>query len=131
MTTVPLIHAKNLTRIFDATPGRPPIRAVDGLSVSIPASARRVALVGPDGAGKSTLMRLVCGLEVPDDGWVEVLGQTPDPDDEGFLETVAYMPQSLGLYKDLSVIENLELFGTLRGAKPMHEGMTLEAHYQL
>lgn len=130
MTTVPLIHAKNLTRIFDATPGRPPIRAVNGLSVSIPASARLVALVGPDGAGKSTLMRLVCGLEVPDDGWVEVLGQTPDPDDEGFLETVAYMPQSLGLYKDLSVIENLELFGTLRGAKPMHEGMTLEAHYQ-
>lgn len=130
MTSRPLIDAKNLTRIFDAAPGRPPIRAVDGLTISIPASARLVALVGPDGAGKSTLMRLVCGLEVPDHGYIEVLGQAPDPDDERFLETVAYMPQSLGLYKDLSVIENLELFGTLRGAKPMKAGMSLVEHYR-
>ena len=130
MTSRPLIDAKNLTRIFDAVPGRPPIRAVDSLTISIPASARLVALVGPDGAGKSTLMRLVCGLEVPDHGYIEVLGQAPDPDDERFLETVAYMPQSLGLYKDLSVIENLELFGTLRGAKPMKAGMSLAEHYR-
>lgn len=130
MTSRPLIDAKNLTRIFDAAPGRPPIRAVDSLTISIPASARLVALVGPDGAGKSTLMRLVCGLEVPDHGYIEVLGQAPDPDDERFLETVAYMPQSLGLYKDLSVIENLELFGTLRGAKPMKAGMSLAEHYR-
>lgn len=130
MTSRPLIDAKNLTRIFDAAPGRPPIRAVDSLTISIPASARLVALVGPDGAGKSTLMRLVCGLEVPDHGYIEVFGQAPDPDDERFLETVAYMPQSLGLYKDLSVIENLELFGTLRGAKPMKAGMSLAEHYR-
>ena len=130
MTSRPLIDAKNLTRIFDAAPGRPPIRAVDSLTISIPASARLVALVGPDGAGKSTLMRLVCGLEVPDHGYIEVFGQAPDPDDERFLETVAYMSQSLGLYKDLSVIENLELFGTLRGAKPMKAGMSLAEHYR-
>lgn len=130
MTSRPLIDAKNLTRIFDAAPGRPPIRAVDSLTISIPASARLVALVGPDGAGKSTLMRLVCGLEAPDHGYIEVFGQAPDPDDERFLETVAYMPQSLGLYKDLSVIENLELFGTLRGAKPMKAGMSLVEHYR-
>lgn len=58
-----------------------PIRAVDGISLKAggaEASDRLIALVGPDGAGKSTFIRLLCGLEAPDEGRLSVLGTTPD-----------------------------------------------------
>mgnify|MGYP002327990636 FL=1 len=87
-----------------------------------------VALIGPDGAGKSTLMQMICGLVGQDSGSLSVLGRTPDPDDEDFVNAVGYMPQTLGLYKDLSVMENMKLFGALKGTKPP-EGMTIEAYY--
>lgn len=127
--TTSAVAVNDLTRVFAQSGGRAPIRAADGLTFEVPASARLVALVGPDGAGKSTLMRLLCGLENPDGGAVRIFGRRPDPDDEAFLEAVAYMPQSLGLYKDLSVMENLELFGALKGARP-EDGRTTIEHYR-
>ncbi len=72
-------------------------------------------LVGPDGAGKTTLMRLVAGLLVPTSGKIEVDGLNPDRDSARLRDYIGYMPQKFGLYEDLSVQENLELHADLRG----------------
>ena len=127
MTTF-VIEASSLCRVFASEDGREPVRAVDGVTFAVPPEARLVALIGPDGAGKSTLMQMICGLVGQDSGSLSVLGRTPDPDDEDFVNAVGYMPQTLGLYKDLSVMENMKLFGALRGTKPP-EDMTIEAYY--
>lgn len=124
--TTSVIEASALCRVFASEDGREPVRAVDGVTFAVPPEARLVALIGPDGAGKSTLMQMICGLVGQDSGSLSVLGRTPDPDDEDFVNAVGYMPQTLGLYKDLSVMENMKLFGALRGTKPP-EGMTIEA----
>ena len=126
--TTSVIEASALCRVFASEDGREPVRAVDGVTFAVPPEARLVALIGPDGAGKSTLMQMICGLVGQDSGSLSVLGRTPDPDDEDFVNAVGYMPQTLGLYKDLSVMENMKLFGALRGAKPP-EDMTIEAYY--
>lgn len=126
--TTSVIEASSLCRVFASEDGREPVRAVDGVTFAVPPEARLVALIGPDGAGKSTLMQMICGLVGQDSGSLSVLGRTPDPDDEDFVNAVGYMPQTLGLYKDLSVMENMKLFGALRGTKPP-EGMTIEAYY--
>lgn len=126
--TTSVIEASALCRVFASEDGREPVRAVDGVTFAVPPEARLVALIGPDGAGKSTLMQMICGLVGQDSGSLSVLGRTPDPDDEDFVNAVGYMPQTLGLYKDLSVMENMKLFGALRGTKPP-EGMTIEAYY--
>ena len=126
--TSSVIEASALCRVFASEDGREPVRAVDGVTFAVPPEARLVALIGPDGAGKSTLMQMICGLVGQDSGSLSVLGRTPDPDDEDFVNAVGYMPQTLGLYKDLSVMENMKLFGALRGAKPP-EDMTIEAYY--
>lgn len=104
------------------------VRAADELSFSIPEGVRCIALIGPDGAGKSTLMKMLCGLEVPDEGRIEVLGTTPDPEDESFVGRVSFMPQSLGLYKDLSCEENLRTFALLRGRPAGETPEALAAH---
>ena len=72
-------------------------------------------LVGPDGAGKTTLMRLCCGLLRPDRGRVEVLGLDAARRPERVQASVGYMPQRFGLYEDLSVQENLDLYADLQG----------------
>lgn len=126
--TTSVIEASALCRIFMPEDGRGPVHAVDGAAFAVPSQARLVALVGPDGAGKTTLMQMLCGLEGPTSGTLSVLGRTPDPEDEDFVNAVGYMPQALGLYKDLSVMENMRLFGALRGTEPP-EGMSIEDCY--
>ena len=72
-------------------------------------------LVGPDGAGKTTLLRLLAGLLRPDAGRVEVLGHDMARDAAAAHPSIGYMPQRFGLYEDLSVAENLDLFADLHG----------------
>jgi ABC-2 type transport system ATP-binding protein len=71
-------------------------------------------LAGPDGAGKTTLMRLMAGLLRPDSGTLSVLGRNPVTEAPLLRLKVGYMPQKFGLYEDLSVLENLTLHADLR-----------------
>jgi ABC-2 type transport system ATP-binding protein len=73
------------------------------------------ALVGPDGAGKTTLIRLVAGLMAPDAGALEVLTIDVGRDPQAIQDKIGYMPQKFGLYEDLSVQENLDLYADLHG----------------
>ena len=81
-------------------------------------AARRgalTALVGPDGAGKTTLMRLIAGLMRPDAGELEVLAIDAAAEPQQIQDRISYMPQRFGLYDDLSVQENLDLYADLHG----------------
>lgn len=71
-------------------------------------------LVGPDGAGKTTLMRMLAGLLKPDEGSASVIGFDPLKDDSALHAALGYMPQKFGLYEDLTVMENLNLYADLR-----------------
>ncbi|MCU0734980.1 MAG: ATP-binding cassette domain-containing protein [Methylotetracoccus sp.] len=86
---------------------------------------RLTGLVGPDGAGKTTLMRLMAGLLTPSSGTVRVLGFDTVRNAERISELAGYMPQRFGLYEDLSVMENLDLYAQLRGL----ESDALKEHF--
>ncbi|PKY10133.1 ABC transporter ATP-binding protein [Acidithiobacillus marinus] len=73
-------------------------------------------LLGPDGAGKSTLLRLAAGLLLPDTGQIQVLGQ--DSSARQIDLDIGYMPQRFGLYEELTVQENLDLYADLQGLDP-------------
>jgi len=88
------------------------ITALKGLSLSV-APGRIYALVGPDGAGKTTSLRLIAGLMKPDRGAIQVLGMAPT--DPRVRSGLGYMPQRHALYGDLSIDENLAFFGEMHG----------------
>ncbi len=88
-----------------------PKPALDGVSIAV-LPGKMTGLVGPDGAGKTTLIRILAGLIEPDEGKVVVLGRAATAMDRS---DIGYMPQRFGLYEDLTVIENLRLYADLRG----------------
>jgi ABC-2 type transport system ATP-binding protein len=88
--------------------------AVDNLTTRIE-SGRVTGLVGPDGAGKTTLMRLMAGLLRPSAGTISVCGFDTRAQIDEIRGVIGYMPQRFGLYEDLTVIENLTLYADLRG----------------
>lgn len=92
-------------------------RRIDALAdVSFTVRGGQVSgLIGPDAAGKTTLMRLITGLLTPDSGHVTVLGLDATRDSLAVQANVGYMPQRFGLYEDLSVQENLDLYADLQG----------------
>ena len=92
------------------------VRALEGITADIPAGGVS-GLVGPDAAGKSTLMRLLAGLMSPCDGELRVLGQEPARLAESAPNSIGYMPQRFGLYEDLSVADNLRLHARLRAVE--------------
>lgn len=87
--------------------------ALDGITARV-AGGRITGLVGPDGAGKTTLLRLLCGLLTPTGGRVTVCGYDTVADADAIHERVGYMPQRFGLYEDLTVRENMDLYAELR-----------------
>jgi ABC-2 type transport system ATP-binding protein len=89
------------------------VTALQGVSAFIH-PGRLTGLVGPDGAGKTTLMRLMAGLLRPDEGRITILGRDTVKQQPDIALLTGYMPQRFGLYEDLSVIENLRLYARLR-----------------
>ena len=87
--------------------------AIDDISFNIK-RGKVVGLVGPDAAGKTTLMRLLVGLLDPTKGRMKTVGLNPVMDGEKLHKIVGYMPQKFGLYEDLSVQENLDLYADLK-----------------
>jgi ABC-2 type transport system ATP-binding protein len=107
-----LVRLCEVSKWFGAAPP-----ALDRVSGTIEAG-RITGLVGPDGAGKTTLIRLMTGLMVPDAGSITVFGFDTRHQAEHIHPGIGYMPQRFGLYEDLSVQENLDLYADLRGLAP-------------
>lgn len=88
------------------------LTAVNNLHLEV-APGEAFALVGPDGAGKTTTIRLLTGIMDPDGGQAEVLGFDTVRDSEDLKEHIGYMPQRFGLYDDLTVGENIAFFADI------------------
>jgi ABC-2 type transport system ATP-binding protein len=114
MSATPALRGADLRRSFALQDERRSVTALDGVSFTIE-SGSLTALVGPDGAGKTTLLRMAAGLLPPDAGRLEVLGLDVARDPQAVQDRISYMPQRFGLYEDLSVQENLDLYADLHG----------------
>ena len=101
------VKINNLTKTFNK------ITAIDNLSLEIE-KGKITGLIGADGAGKTTLIRLIIGLLLPDSGNIEVLRLNPFTQKPELVSKIGYMPQKFGLYEDLTVIENLKLYADLK-----------------
>lgn len=105
-----LVSIHDVTRTFQE--GSPP--AVQDINADIP-PGQIVGLAGPDGAGKTTLIRLIAGLLKPTQGTISVAGYDTIRNPEQLHRLIGYMPQKFGLYEDLTVQQNLDLYADLRG----------------
>ena len=101
------VTIKNLTKKFGSTV------AIDNSSLNIE-KGKITGLIGADGAGKTTLLRTIIGLLLPNEGEISVLGINPVTDKNELNTHIGYMPQKFGLYEDLTVRENLELYADLK-----------------
>ena len=102
-----LVNARKISKSFDG------IKALNAVDLRV-FSGKITGIVGPDGAGKSTLLRVMSGLYLHDEGEMSVLGFTLPKDAQKVQSLIGYMPQRFGLYEDLSVEENLNLYANLQ-----------------
>lgn len=105
-----IVEITNVTRRFAGT-DEP---AIDNVSAKIP-KGKITGLIGPDGAGKTTLIRLITGLLLPTSGEIKVNA-----------DYIGYMPQQFGLYEDLTVMQNLDLYADLHGVTGKQRKETVE-----
>jgi ABC-2 type transport system ATP-binding protein len=103
-----MVQTQGLTRRFGK------LTAVDHLDLEI-AQGEIFGLVGPDGAGKTTTLRLLCGLMNPSEGKAMVAGHDVSREVDAVKDRIGYMAQRFGLYQDLSVAENMEFYADLFG----------------
>ncbi len=115
--TEPVVVIDALRHAFARPHGAAPHVALDGVSATIQPGTI-TGLVGPDAAGKTTLLRLVAGLLRPAGGHIRVFGHDMATDAALAHPAIGYMPQRFGLYEDLSVAENLDLFADLHAMSP-------------
>ncbi|MDX9834117.1 MAG: ATP-binding cassette domain-containing protein [Desulfobulbus sp.] len=108
----PALVVEDVAKTFPLRQQR--LTALDGISCTVQPN-RVTGLIGPDGAGKTTFMRLCAGLLTPDRGRLRVLGIDAVAAPLEVQATIGYMPQRFGLYEDLSVQENLDLYADLQG----------------
>ena len=104
----PVIEVRNLSKRFGGA------AAVDGLNLDC-AKGEVFGCVGPDGAGKTTIMRLLAAVMTPDEGSIVIEGVDVVAAPELARSHISYMPQRFGLYEDLTVDENIEFFADLSG----------------
>ena len=112
VATLPLV-GRDICKTFRRSTGEV-VSALDGVSLEA-RHGTLTALVGPDGAGKTTLIRLMAELMPPDSGTLEVLDLDVVAQPQAVQDRIGYMPQKFGLYEDLSVAENLDLYADLHG----------------
>ncbi len=110
MSPPPAVETLGLSKSFGDT------TAVADLTLSIP-QGQMFALVGPDGAGKTTVLRLLCGVLAPTDGTVRILGMELPRELERIKRRIGYFSQGFSLYGDLSVDENIEFFAEIHGVE--------------
>lgn len=108
-----VISTQSLTRSFG------PLAAVTGLDLAV-RQGEMFGLVGPDGAGKSTALRLLCGILKPSGGAATILGYDLFRAPEQIKRRIGYLSQSFTLYGDLTVDENIEFFAELHGVRNFH-----------
>ena len=105
---MPIIETHDLTRRFDA------LTAVNRLNLEV-AQGEIFGLVGPDGAGKTTTLRMLCGLMNPSEGSARVAGHDVEHESQAVKDQIGYMAQRFGLYGDLTVEENMVFYADLFG----------------
>src|SRR5215468_8223128 len=103
-----IIEIRDLTRRFGE------LTAVDHLNLSV-AKGEIFGLVGPDGAGKTTTLRMLCGLMDPTEGSARVAGHDASREAQAVKDRIGYMAQRFGLYQDLTVEENMVFYADLFG----------------
>ncbi|MBN1105632.1 MAG: ABC transporter ATP-binding protein [Deltaproteobacteria bacterium] len=106
-----IVEVENLSRSFGDT------KALDGLSFTVE-EGEIFGLVGPDGAGKTTCLRLLCGLMRPSGGRISVMGCDVVADPEAVKDRIGYMAQPARLYEDLTVAENIRFYADLHELPP-------------
>jgi len=111
------IESSGLSKSFGTT------RALNDISFTVNES-EIFGFIGPDGAGKTTLFRIITTLLLPDEGYMRVLGMDSVSDYKKLRRNIGYMPGRFSLYQDLSVEENLEFYATVFGT-------TVEENYHL
>jgi ABC-type glutathione transport system ATPase component len=107
-----VLHMDSVTKRFRSGPRW--AEAIRDLDLVLQ-RGRVTGLIGPDGAGKTTLMRLAAGLLRPDAGRITVFGMDVATEAQTAQVDLGYMPQRFGLYEDLTVQENLDLYADLHG----------------
>ena len=111
------ISIKNISKNYGA------VKALDDISFEV-SNGELFGLIGPDGAGKTTLIRILTTLLVPDAGEARVLDLDPVKDFRQLRPHIGYMPGRFSLYQDLTVLENLRFYATIFGT-------TIEENYHL
>ena len=122
LTPAPAVSLRGLTRRFSD------LTAVDGLTFDV-APGELFGIVGPDGAGKTTSMRMLAGILRPSAGTVHIQGIDVAEDPEAVKPHIAYMAQRFGLYDDLTVQENLDFYADLYGVPRAERPARLERLY--
>lgn len=116
-----LVRIQDITKQF---PGQASPALVDISATIVPGEF--TGLVGPDGAGKTTLMRLMACLLTPTRGTIHIAGMNTLHSSAILHHEIGYMPQKFGLYEDLTVQENLDLYANLRGVEPQKRSETFD-----
>ena len=119
----PAVRSEGLSRRFGGTVA---VREID-FEIG---RGELFGLVGPDGAGKTTTLRMLAGVLRPSSGDAHVNGVSVARDPEGIRDAIAYMPQRFGLYADLTVRENLDFYADLFGVPAEDRGQRLERLYR-
>lgn len=99
------------------------VKAVRGISLEVN-EGEMFGLVGPDGAGKTTTIRMLCGLLKPDDGSATILDLDLKKEKADIKKQIGYLSQKFSLYGDLTIDENIEFFADIHGVKNFRERRT-------
>jgi len=103
-----VVHTENLTKVFGS------VRAVDGVTFDIQ-QGEVFGVLGPNGSGKTTTIRMLCGLLLPTSGTATVTGFDIRTQSEEIRRNIGYMSQRFGMYDDMTVAENLDFYASLYG----------------